>query len=603
MHIDEKFKDTSPEQTVENIRKCLATIGITLEDCWNESGIENCHSIHVRIPGGFPFFSNGKGVTPALAQASAYAEFIERLQCGLFLYKFQSITRDFSINLQSYAPDGKYVTTAELVQQGEWMDYIIENYGCGLTREKLAQQCRAYACTNEDKIWVLPYYSVFEDKYVYLPAGFVEHVYSANGCCAGNTREEAWVHALAEIMERRSAITQLLSGRAMPPIPEETLRKFPTAEKILDSIHKSGIFDIQVFDLSLGNGFPIVATRIIDKRNQTHVINIAADPVLEIAIDRTLTEIFQGRSLNNFSLTNNKCILTDMSQIPPAHNVLNQLETGNGQFTVDFFTEELSCDKPCTQFVDRRDMNNKELLDYMLGLYRDLGKPLYVRNQSFLGFHSYQLIVPGFSESRGLRLVEPTCEYAMGDTAAIALRNPKKASDGLLALLLMYHDKVKTIISRNTNFGGLAGLPLEGKGAVVYLESTLAYAAWRLRRYTTCIRYVGRLLRCTYLDEEIRKYFTCVNQYLKLKISNTPEEKIRVVLGKFYEEKYVAALYAKLDAGDSPFEDYLLSCDHASCDTCRCKDICHYHQTKFIIAAAGKVYSTFTDGQSKEHFC
>lgn len=600
--IDEKFKDTSPEQTVERIQAILGELGIVLEENWHDSGIENCWSVSVFLKDGFPLFANGKGVTRALARASAYAEFIERMQCGLFLYKFQSITRDFSMNLHSYAPDGKYMTMAQLEENGDWMDYVIQTYGKGLTRKKLAKQCKVYACTDEDKIWTLPFYSLFEDKYVYLPAGFVEHVYSANGCCAGNTREEAWVHALSEMMERRSAVSQLMSGKALPPIPEETLRKFPTAAKILDKIHQSGKYDIQIFDLSLGNGFPVVATRIINKKTHGYVVNIAADPVMEIAIDRTLTEIFQGRNIETFSSIHNGSVLSDISQIPPAHNVLNQVENGNGLFTVDFFTEEVSCDRTCTRFEDHRNKNNKELLDYMIGLYKDLNRPVYVRNYSFLGFSCYQFVVPGFSETRGLRLVEPIAEYALGDEAVAALRDPAAATDDELAFLMMYHKKVQTAITRRHNFAGLAGLPLDGPCTKMLMYATLAYAAWRLKRYPAAVKYLDTMAKFTQIDGQTRAYFSCVNQYIKLKAGQVPEEKIRIVLGKFYESEYVDALYERLDGGKSPFDGYLLCCDCKSCHRCRYQSDCSYTRVKEILADAGKRYSAFTGGQSKDHF-
>ena len=65
-----------------------------------------------------------------------------------------------------------------------------------------------------------------EDKYVYLPAAFIEHIYGSNGCCVGNTREEAWVHALSEILERHSNIEVLKSGKPAPVIPREKLKNF-----------------------------------------------------------------------------------------------------------------------------------------------------------------------------------------------------------------------------------------------------------------------------------------------------------------------------------------------------------------------------------------
>jgi len=190
--IDEKFKDEKPEITVQNIIQKLNSIGITLSEKWNDSKIENCKSLRVSANGLEPG-TNGKGVSENFARASAYGEFIERLQSGLFFYKYQSFENDESVFLHSFAPDKKYVTKQELLAEGEWMEPISKRYG--ITKEHIADQCQIYACS--DKILCLPFYSLFEDKYVYLPAAFIEHIYGSNGCCVGNTREEAWVHALS----------------------------------------------------------------------------------------------------------------------------------------------------------------------------------------------------------------------------------------------------------------------------------------------------------------------------------------------------------------------------------------------------------------------
>ncbi len=600
LDINEKFKDMPPEKTVEKIQAILKELGIELVEKWTDSGIESCWSVNVSVKDAYPFFTNGKGVTRALARASAYAEFIERMQCGLFLYKFQSIARDPEMNLQSYAPDGRYMTMAELEENGEWMDYVIQTYGSGLTRKKLAEQCRVYACTDEDQIWTIPCYSLFEKKTVYLPAGFVEHIYSANGCCAGNSREEAWVHAFSEMMERRSTIAMLTGGKAAPRIPEEVIRQFPLASKILDTIRSSGNYDIQIFDFSQGNGLPVVATRIIDKRNHGYIVNVSADPVLEIAIDRTLTEIFQGRKLETFGSTHNGSTLDEVDSFPMAHNVLNQIENGNGMFCLDFFTEELSCGDVCTEFADHRGKTNGELLEFMLGLYRDLNRPVYVRNYSFLGFHSYQFVVPGFSETRGLRLTEPVCEYALGDAVQKAFRNVAAASAGDLMMLLTFHKKISTAFSRKNNFRGLAGLPLDSANNYMLTALTLSCAAYRLGRYAMAKSYLTPLLSASQVSEQDRAYFSCIHRYLSLKIAKVEDAKIRLILEKFYEERHVAELYGCLEQGKTPFNAYLMKCD-GRCGECRYQSHCAYRRTREILASAGKRYSAFTEGQREEN--
>jgi len=599
-YIDEQFKDMRPEVTVKRIKEVLSGLGIEMEEHWNSSGIENCWSLHVGVKGGGPS-SNGKGVSKELAQAIAYGEFIERLQSGLFFYKYQSIERDEGMNLHSFAPDAKYMTLQELEENGEWMDYLIQTYGGALTRKKIAQQCKMYACTEEDRILTLPFYSLFEDKYVYLPMGFVEHIYSANGCCAGNTREEAWVHALSEIMERKNDIAMLTSGQAAPQIPDAVLNRFQTVTKIISKIRESGKFDIKVFDFSRGGSFPVVATRIINKETGGYVVNTAADPVLEIAVERTLTEIFQGRNLETFSSKHAGVILNKIDDFPVVHNVLNLLETGNGLFAVDFFAEEISCKEEYTAFPDNSGKNNKELLSSMLEMYRALNKPVYVRNYSFLGFCCYKFIVPGFSESRGLRLNQVPQEYALGDEAAKTLKNPKAAGVAELQMLLLFHKQMKTVFSRHSSFPYLAGLPIKGEGSRILLPITLSYAAYRLNKVQDAIRYLEPI-KNKYTNGQTEAYLACVLLYLQMKGSNISDEKIRVVLNKFSTEEHVQRLYRCLESGGTPYDDFLLACDCCSCDTCKYNHECSYMESRELIAKAGQKYKDFRNGQAKTEF-
>ncbi len=600
IYIDERFKDARPEQTVAKIRGLLAQVGIALEERWTQSGLEHCWSLNVCIPGLRPYFSNGKGVTRELAQASAYAEFIERIQCGLHLFKLQSIQRDPTARLQTHAPDGRYMTLAELEAQGEWMDPIIATYGQGLTRARLAKICQTYDCSPDGRVLTVPYYSVFEDKYVYLPAELMSHLYGSNGCCAGNTRQEAWVHGLSEMMERHSTLKLLLSGQAFPPIPDEILAGFPAVWEILSQVRSTGLYDIQILDVSLGNGLPVVAARLINKQTQEYMVNTGADPVLELAVTRTLTELFQGKKLTDHRPRNGARILGSMSQTDQTVNTMNQLEVCDSLLAADFFAEELTCGRPCTAFEDLSDRTNPQLLEHMLALYRRLGKPLYVRNYSFLGFPTYHFAVPGFSEAQFRQLVEPVQEYALGDLAAKTLRDPASATDAELALLLAYYRKIRGVYSRGGNVSLLTGVPL-GPRVDYVLFATLSYAAWRLGRFGEAARELDpAIIRLE--DETLRDQFACIRHYLRLKDAGVEEEKIRVILGKFFRSPAVQSLYQNLDAGGFPFEGHLLRCDGKNCQGCAYAADCGYPRLRQIIAATGAAYARFTGGQSREHF-
>lgn len=598
-YIDEKFKDASPGATVERIIDILKSINIEVTEHWNDSGIENCHSLTLRAGDGFPT-SNGKGITKEFARASAYGEFIERLQSGLFFYKFQSFENDPKVNLQCFAPDGKYFTKEELIENADWFDYLTESYK-GVTREALAAQCAMYAHTDDGKILCLPFYSLFEDKYVYLPAGFIEHMYSANGCCVGNTREEALVHALAEIMERKASTSAIINGNSFPEIPEEVLAKFPTVTKILNQLRECEDLDVKIFDCSIGNGFPVVSTRIINKISHGYHVNFAADPVLEIAIQRSLTETFQSRNINTISLNEPKNILADVNSVRTASNVLNQLETGNGTFSADYFAEELTCNKKATEFEDNSSLTNTELLKKTLNLFKEIGNPVLVRNYNFLGFPCYKVIVPGFSESRAMRLTEPVQEYSIADFVSKMLRNPKAYDKFDLSMILTLNQMTSNVISKKNNFLSMSGLPIDYATCVLLWNATMGYTYLQLGDIKKAAYHAEVLAKHTRISPEEKAYFNCVKQYLTLKGNKIPEDKIMIILNKFNKKCYVEKLLQNLKAG-TPFDEYLLACNPEDCSACRYKGNCHYSYIKTLIKNAGEVYQKFTHGQNPENF-
>lgn len=599
-HIDEKFKDNDPVVTVEKIQGILRSVGIEVTEKWNDSGVEHCYSLSLSANKGVPS-ANGKGITKEFARASAYGEFIERLQGGLFFYKFQSICRQKDMNIQSFAPDAKYSTADELVQNGVWMDYLIQEYkSLGISRESIIEQCKAYACSNDGRILTIPFYSLFDDEYVYLPAGFVDQMYATNGCCVGNTKEEAWVHALSEMMERHASLKMLLSGAAAPRIPDEVLFQFPTVSKILRQLRKSGEFDVEIFDYSLGNGFPIISTRIISKKTHSYRVNVAADPVFEIAIQRTLTELFQGKNIHNVTKKHNGLILGKVSDIPAVDNVINQLETSSGLYTADYFANELTNDKECSIYADNSRKNNKELLEYMLGLYRQLGKPVYVRNFSYLGFACYRFVVPGFSEALSVRLAEKIPEYAIAEEAGRTLRNIADASDDDLQWMLIHSDMIRGVMSRYHQFGRIAGIPLSGNVNLLLACVTRAYAAYRLKQYKEAIRYATSAMG-TFSDDD-QKYISCVNKYLDLMCAGIRKDKIRSILYKFFDSKYPDELYRNLDDGLTPYDKYLIRCDYESCQSCQYQEYCSFHGAQLMNQKVGKYYNSFANGQDRAEF-
>ncbi len=598
-HIDEKFKDNSPEQTVENIKSILSSIGIELSETWTDSGIEHCYSLRVSADNNFPG-TYGKGVTPALARASAYGEFIERLQTGLFLYKYQSLESISGLSIHEYAPDKKYMTKEELVQNGEWMDHVINTYKGRLTREELAEQCAIYA--GSEKVLTVPFYSLFEDKYVYLPADFVEHIYCSNGCCTGNSRDEAWIHAMSELLERHANIQMITSGDAAPAIPDEVIQKFDSVYHVITRLRELN-YDVTVLDFSGEVDFPIVATRIINKKDGSYRVNVGADPILEIAIKRTLTEIFQSRNIESFAQTLNYGMLKKATDVNKKHNVLNQLETSKGKFTVDFFSEELKAPRKYKPFTDHSKKTNKELLPIVLKIFKDMGRPIYIRNYSFLGFQSYMFVVPGFSESRGLRLNEFLQEYYFADHASKVLRYVEKAGGEDFEEALLFRQIINGAYSRQNNFVYLSGIPFNGGEDSFYLTYIhYAYISYKLNKKEELLHFLSKAAKKC--QNQNADYVKCLSSYFEFKNQGMSDEQILCILKKTSPNEAYDRLVAAIE-NDSFFDGLLMRCNlkhDEECERCMYKDKCRLSSAEAIIQKAGKVYSKFTNGQAREVF-
>ncbi len=594
-YIDENFKDASPIDTVKKIKGILDELNINVVEKWCNSGVDNCFSLSIYADGGLPS-SNGKGVTKELARASAYAEFIERLQTGIFLYKLQDIGANKNLRPNAFAPDAKYVTEEELIEDGDWMDYIAQSYGEKYSRKHIAKVCKLFSL--DDKILTLPFYSLFEDKYVYMPLDFIEQMYTTNGCCVGNTKEEAWVHALSEIMERHASLKMLTSGCAAPAFSNDVLNKYPIVSSILKQIKDEGKLDVEILDYSIGNGFPVVASKVIDKRNQSYRINVAADPVFEIALQRTLTELMQGRNISQVVSKDKKAIFNTPAEAASLNNIMNQLESSSGTYCIDFFTNRDSA-KKATVFNDNSKKTNKQLLKYVIELYRDLGKPVYVRNFSFLGFPCYKFIVPGFSETR-ISLLNDTLTTGLAKSTAKTLKDIKNADNGALKLFMTHSQLISTTNSRYSYFNRLSGLPFSySYNWIIFI--CRSYAAYRLGQYDDAIKYLKKIINNTHIDTDCVLFFSCISRWLSLKQSGVDENKIKIILYAFFDKKYPEMLYNNINSGKTPFDSYLPHCDH-NCKNCNYNHCCAYEKCENIIKAIKPKYTTFTNGQDKSEF-
>lgn len=416
MLIDSKFKEDHPLSTVNRIRNILFKAGIFTVEQWTDSGIKGCHSVRIEIAGSH-IGQNGKGVTREFALASGYAELMERIQSNYF-YVGALDDKMRAYGGFQYAWDEKEFAVKDFMRAyGKHLQPManrLQKTNGQTDIKEVFEQCR-YGDTLQQGMdfSAVPFQNLKTKESVYIPVPVLRDIYATNGTCAGNVRSEAIVQGLSEIIERNHNMQVLTKQITPPAVPDEFLKRFPVYSVIQD-IQKDTKCKLIIKDCSLGTGFPVIAAALVSRDSHKYIVKFGAHPVFEIALERTLTEMFQGRSIAE-AVDASVCCYNENAtcSFDNRHNVL---KNASGKYHYSFFKE--ASDIKFKAFEDRTCMNNSQLLKYCTDFFEERGYDIYIRDCGYLGFPTYQLIIPGFSEiyNYGLtRLKEKCSQKAAGD--------------------------------------------------------------------------------------------------------------------------------------------------------------------------------------------
>jgi ribosomal protein S12 methylthiotransferase accessory factor len=135
---------------------------------------------------------------------------------------------------------------------------------------------------------------------VYFPSNLIENLFASNGMSAGNTLAEAQVQCLSEIFER-AVKREILEGEiALPDVPQDVLAKYPGILAGIQGLEEQG-FPVLVKDASLGGQYPVMCVTLMNPRTGGVFASFGAHPSFEVALERSLTELLQGRSFEGLN--------------------------------------------------------------------------------------------------------------------------------------------------------------------------------------------------------------------------------------------------------------------------------------------------------------
>lgn len=301
-HIRNEFgKTDTPGNTVNNIAGGFDRLGYEIRYMPFKVA-DHIHWSQICIDA-IQLQCQGKGLTPDLAEASAYAELAERFSAGLFYQQFEEHVR---FNMPAL-----YSRQINRFLNYEWLDGYVNSHQDHLKDDHisietlLCNQPHIYP-PHIEKIknsqmarhWV-DGYSVMQDKTVKVPINFSAYINASNGLAAGNTLEEAMIQAACEVFERYTQIQIIEPEKGVPSIDTNTVQNSRLKEMM--AFYEDENVKIILKDFSMEGCFPSIGVLFINHnlrpgRLEHRILVPGVSFNMDEALSRCLTEIMQGRS-------------------------------------------------------------------------------------------------------------------------------------------------------------------------------------------------------------------------------------------------------------------------------------------------------------------
>lgn len=85
---------------------------------------------------------------------------------------------------------------------------------------------------------------------------------------------------------------------SLPEIPADVLARYPAVVESIATLEAEG-FPIFAYDGSLGGQYPVICVVLFNPANGTCFASFGAHPDFGVALERTVTELLQGRGLKD----------------------------------------------------------------------------------------------------------------------------------------------------------------------------------------------------------------------------------------------------------------------------------------------------------------
>jgi ribosomal protein S12 methylthiotransferase accessory factor len=534
------------EESIAAMTSLLTQQGFELEEIEWRNPLPNAWFVRLQDKERPFLYSQGKGRTELAARASALGGFIERLSCNYFFAPFYLGEEIAKADFVHYPNEKWFPTDQDALPDGLLDEATISHYN--MDEALVASMLVDVNSSNRERgICALPFHHQKTENTVWFPVNLIRNLYACSGMSAGNNRYEARVQALSEIFERHIKNTILSSGITLPQVPGEELAQYPSIQTSLDALKEKG-FIVYVLDASLGGKFPLVNVSVFNPKNGGCIACFGAHPKFEIALERAVIELFQGRDWSDLESLEGPVF--DLQLVADQANIEQHLLDSSGLVSWELFSNEP--DYPFVKWNIEGDAQAE--FEHLCYLIHKVDMDIYIADFDHLGMYACRIIVPGMSEIYPVETLVFDNNNILIDHV-VTFRDLSSATEQQLnGLMQAIH---KAPVDRGVNLAWLFGvLPDEGG----YFE-TFSVSEFFCLVHLVFERYEEALQECDWLLEnaspEGSRYtlYRLLKQLLELSLYADVEfDEIRHVLNDVYGAKTVSLGLDKLQ-GQGVFDD------------------------------------------------
>lgn len=432
-------KDAALEDTLSRFKQVAQELKLDLvEEQWLNP-LPDLWSVHLSIANCPAVYSNGKGSTQDAALCSAYGEIFERLATHMSFSDFYLGQTNADAKFVHFS-DEKWTEIIDSEEDAEGIE------GCPIPNDILNVKLRKLygnkgaltlenlvdiqSCSFERGVCSIPFTNARNGEVVYFPVNLLDNLYASNGMSAGNSEYEALVQGLSEIIERYVKAKIIREGLSLPQVPDKIIEKYPKSYATLKALQSDELKAI-CYDASLGGKYPVVCVVLFNQSNGTTVASFGSHPIFEVALDRTLTELMQGRTFSDLDGFDEPSF--DLEQTSSIINIESHFVDSTGLLPMMMFKKQ-----PMFKFVawdfDGSTHDQYKALRYIID---KLGFDIYIRTYQNLGVPVYRIVVPGMSEIYPFDdlIYNNTNSYIIFQEAILGLPNSQETPETYLDYL------------------------------------------------------------------------------------------------------------------------------------------------------------------------